>query len=347
LIEGQGSAHLTFALRENDVTDQFTWISGGGNYAVDLTYDTNLMALWSDGSLVVGAPAGGRKGYGTINVQVAYEDNVRLATVNDVALKANNASPTMSGNGSINGNFQSLTGTLTGKAVVANRVGDATTAALTADGDAGAWRALTFRTNSLSRWWLGANTVAETGANTGSNLQLYAYDDAGGAIGSLLHVPRATGVFAFTYTPTAPTAPANTNNTQLATTAFVAGQAATAAEQEAAASVLKFVTPSQQERHPSAAKVWAYVNTAGTVSGNYNVTSATDVGVGEVTVVIGVDFSSGVYAVVPTHYSTSTNPRTLQGSSIAAASFTYQCRLNDLSLADPGAWAFAAFGDQT
>src|SRR5678816_3440784 len=78
---------------------------------------------------------------------------------------------------------------------------------------------------------------------------------------------------AITGTPTAPTAAADTNTTQLATTAFVLAQAASQAQQEAGSSTINFVTPGRQQFHPSAAKCWAITTVSAgtpTLAANYN-----------------------------------------------------------------------------
>lgn len=104
----------------------------------------------------------------------------------------------------------------------------------------------------------------------------------------------------FTGTPAAPTAAADTNTTQVATTAFVLAQAASQAELETATSTTKFVTAGRAQYHPSSAKFWAQVTGAGTPSltTNYNVASIADTGTGRMTITIGTDFSSANWCLV-------------------------------------------------
>lgn len=71
------------------------------------------------------------------------------------------------------------------------------------------------------KWWWGANS--ESGSNSGSDFILQNYSDTGVQIGTPLTITRSTGVVAFGSSPTAPTPAAGTNNTQVATTAFVTG----------------------------------------------------------------------------------------------------------------------------
>lgn len=110
---------------------------------------------------------------------------------------------------------------------------------------------------------------------------------------------RAVGP-TFTGTPLAPSASADTNTTQIATTAFVLGQAASQAEQETGSSTTKYVTPGRQQYHASAVKAWANVDrAAGTPSLNspsYNITSVTDDGAANTLVTIATDFSTSVYS---------------------------------------------------
>jgi hypothetical protein len=99
-----------------------------------------------------------------------------------------------------------------------------------------------------------------------------------------------------TGTPAAPTAAVDTNTTQLATTAFVLAQAASAAEVEAASSTSKFVTPARQQRHPSATKgAVSFNGTNGSIYGSYNVTSVTRNGSGDYSVNHTTAFSDANY----------------------------------------------------
>ena len=51
---------------------------------------------------------------------------------------------------------------------------------------------LVLRKNNVNRWLLFADTTPETGLNTGSDLRVDAYDDAGAAMGTSLFLERAT-----------------------------------------------------------------------------------------------------------------------------------------------------------
>jgi len=72
---------------------------------------------------------------------------------------------------------------------------------------------------------------------------------------------------------------------------------ATQAQQETGTSLVTTVTPGRQQFHPSAAKFWCRFNSAGTDAASYNVASITDTGVGDWTVVIATDFSSGNWCI--------------------------------------------------
>jgi hypothetical protein len=84
-------------------------------------------------------------------------------------------------------------------------------------------------------------------------------------------------------------------DTLTVSTAF--SNAAAQADQEAASSAGKLVTPSVQHFHPSASKCWLKCDHAGNVNASYNITSITDTGPGVVTVTIATDFSSAHYAL--------------------------------------------------
>ena len=131
----------------------------------------------------------------------------------------------------------SFTGTLNAVAITAtgnvltnggylmiDRSGDATTAALYMQTDAGQNGTIVFRTGTLSRWQFYKDGVTEGGANAGSNLNLVTYDDAGASLGSVFGIARATRIMAFTVSPTAPTPALNDSTTKVATTAYVRGE---------------------------------------------------------------------------------------------------------------------------
>jgi hypothetical protein len=151
----------------------------------------------------------------------------------------------------------------------------------------------------------------------------------------------------FTGTPAGPTATANTNTTQFATTAFVLGQAATQALQEAASSNVVFVTPGRQAFHPSAAKGFACVTqSAGTYTlqaGSNNVASITKNGTGDVTVTWSTSFSSAFYAPVATAIEGGTFVLSFQ--TVAAGSVRVLIRNGTTGTSTDIGFAVVAFGD--
>ncbi len=60
--------------------------------------------------------------------------------------------------------------------------------------NAGQLRGFRMKTAGSMRWLIGANVVAESGSNVGSNLDFYRYDDAGNYLGAALSISRATGL---------------------------------------------------------------------------------------------------------------------------------------------------------
>lgn len=75
-------------------------------------------------------------------------------------------------------------------------IGIATSAGtLSIRGPAGSERSIFFSTGATSaRWQLHANTVAESGANVGSDLVLISYTDAGAPLATVISIARSTGV---------------------------------------------------------------------------------------------------------------------------------------------------------
>ena len=74
------------------------------------------------------------------------------------------------------------------------KVGDGTANAdIIMDGAAGSNRTFRFYTNGVLRWRWRCNSTAEGGSNSGSNLNLDAYDDTGTLIDAVLSVTRVAG----------------------------------------------------------------------------------------------------------------------------------------------------------
>jgi len=116
-------------------------------------------------------------------------------------------------------------------------------------------------------------------------------------------------------------------------------------EMEAGSSTTLAVTPGRQQFHPSAAKGWASADAAGTINASYNLTSITDVDLGQITFTWATDFSSANYAAVSDSFLAGavSNSRVLG----QAAGTTDLAVTNAAgSAADPTAYFIAAFGDQ-
>lgn len=125
-----------------------------------------------------------------------------------------------------------------------------------------------------------------------------AANQLGIAAGGVNVATATTGGVDLTGTPTAPTASLSTNTTQIATTAFVMGQVANQADQEAASDVGKFVTPGRQVFSPSANKAHVNFNGTGVVAirRGFNVTSITDNAAGDWTINFTSAFSGTDYS---------------------------------------------------
>jgi len=65
------------------------------------------------------------------------------------------------------------------------------------NGAAGTARVFQWQTGGVARWDLRANSTAESGSNAGSDLQLFAYADAGTFLSTAMQVTRATGYVNF------------------------------------------------------------------------------------------------------------------------------------------------------
>ena len=65
------------------------------------------------------------------------------------------------------------------------------------NGAAGTARVFQWQTGGSARWDLRVNSTAESGSNAGSDLQLFAYSDAGAFLSTAMQVTRATGYVNF------------------------------------------------------------------------------------------------------------------------------------------------------
>jgi hypothetical protein len=61
------------------------------------------------------------------------------------------------------------------------------------NGAAASTRGVAYRSAGLDRWWVSANSTAESGSNAGSNFAISAYNDAGTLIDSPLFIARVAG----------------------------------------------------------------------------------------------------------------------------------------------------------
>jgi len=137
----------------------------------------------------------------------------------------------------------------------------------------------------------------------------------------------------------------NADTATLATTATNV-TSASQAEQEAATSTEKAVTPSVQQSHPSACKAWGDI-TGTTVSAGYNISSVS--GTTTKTVNWAVDFSSADYAVTITPYVGSAAVTGVNITSQLAGSISFTFYTYDASTLDSGVtlpFYITAFGDQ-
>lgn len=128
------------------------------------------------------------------------------------------------------------------------------------------------------------------------------------------------------------------------TAATVAGAAvATQAQQETGSATNLIVSPGRQQYHASAAKGWCMATAAGVATVSYNVTSVTDTGTGNASIVWATDFSSGDYCPV-----VSVSGGTFLGviSTLAAGSTVVRCYTDAGADQDPTNYLVVAFGDQ-
>jgi hypothetical protein len=131
-------------------------------------------------------------------------------------------------------------------------------------------------------------------------------------------------------------------------TVLSSADVATQANQEAGSSTTTLVTSGRQQLHPSAAKVWVRGNMSAGIGTSYNVSSLTDIGVGQVVVNFTVPFSAVTYALSAT--ASSNSDIWGQQYPTAGVAAVGSCGLGFIvgsrSLADPDIFYAIFFGDQ-
>jgi len=95
---------------------------------------------------------------------------------------------------------------------------------------AGNGRLVFFRTSSSTRFTIGANTVAESGSNAGSDFEFRRYSDAGADLGLVMAVTRSTGNITFNGGGGKTTFSANAINVSTAQTPATSAAAGTAGD---------------------------------------------------------------------------------------------------------------------
>lgn len=168
------------------------------------------VTLSGTASLLVGAPAGGNKGAGSINATAIYINGQVVSagaaivpatpTVLGGVIIAASSGLLVDNAGNLAVNWASP-GPLGGTAPAAAAhtsliVGQSTqtAATLVLNAAAGSARSLAFQSGGQSRWTWAADAAAENGSNAGSNLILSAFADVGTYLSTPVSISRATGL---------------------------------------------------------------------------------------------------------------------------------------------------------
>jgi hypothetical protein len=126
--------------------------------------------------------------------------------------------------------------------------------------------------------------------------------------------------------------------------------AATQAEQEAGSSTTVYTSPGRQQYHPSACKYWMNLHGTDTfaINQSYNISSATDGGVGTYSYNITVAFSAATECIVVNAFSASgdRNNTTVGTTSWGTGTGALSLRNQAGTLVDMDNTCVAGFGDQ-
>lgn len=127
--------------------------------------------------------------YVTGSVSPEVRQASAFGTRNPIA-SADNTGDVYGGTKTFSGNTK-----LVGGATAGSNAATGVVASLAVNGAAGSTRPLEWLTASAVRWRLQAGTAAETGANTGSDLEFVSRTDAGGLLHTFATLVRASGVW--------------------------------------------------------------------------------------------------------------------------------------------------------
>ena len=120
---------------------------------------------------------------------------------------------------------------------------------------------------------------------------------------------------------------------------------ATQAEMETGTALTSFVTPGRTQYHPGVSKGYCRITATGSlVAGSHNVSSVTDNGTGDYTVVWDTDFSNGNYSAPA--QSADSGVQFIRCDNYATGSVQIFSRDAGDSAASDSATNIAAFGDQ-
>lgn len=168
------------------------------------------VTLSGTASLLVGAPAGGNKGAGTINAAAIYINGQAVSagaaivpatsSVLGGVIVAAASGLLVDNTGSLSVNWASpgaLGGTAPAAAVFTSLYVGQTgqnSSNIVLNAAAGSARNLVFQSGSQTRWVWAADGSAENGSNAGSSLGLYAFSDASAYLSTPISISRATGL---------------------------------------------------------------------------------------------------------------------------------------------------------
>ncbi|QDV34892.1 hypothetical protein [Tautonia plasticadhaerens] len=189
-------------------------------------------------------------------------------------------------------------------------------------------------TISAGQLWLDDNSPSS------SRWTLYLYDGSDDI--ALGEFDTSANVFY----ATAPTASADTNTTQVATTAFVLGQAASQNELEAASSTTKLASPGRMKYHPGVAKAWINFTPSNppVIQRSHNVASISRTGAGDYNITLTEGTSDTACAVFA-----SSDTFGLVAVPTQTSTTVFRVRFHDAdtasTLADPTRASLIVYGD--
>ncbi len=88
VVEGPTNSHVVVGIRDNDASDSFSIVSGGGNYMTDNTFDTVVLNCKANGNVGVGTTSFGTSAAKVISIANGTAPTTSPANIGQLYVEA-------------------------------------------------------------------------------------------------------------------------------------------------------------------------------------------------------------------------------------------------------------------